>query len=108
MDDGDPLYEDFFFSDFDGDALSSISISSAEVKETQGTVESWQILRTGHDITSPIEGVCKFYFLSVVYLVQQNNLVVVASQNYGTWQTWIQFSSLMIKKSWIITEEYPY
>ena len=71
MDDGDPLYEDFFFSDFDGDALSSISISSADVKETQGTVESWQILRTGHDITSPIEGVCKFYFLSVVYLVQQ-------------------------------------
>ena len=108
MDDGDPLYEDFFFSDFDGDALSSISISSADVKETQGTVESWQILRTGHDITSPNEGVCKFYFLSVVYLVQQNNLVVVASQNCGKWQTWIQFSSLMIKKSWIITEEYPY
>ena len=33
---------------------------------------------------------------------------MVASQNCGTWQTWIQFSSLMIKKSWIITEEYPY
>ena len=30
-DNGDPLQEDCFFSDFDGDALSNISISPADV-----------------------------------------------------------------------------
>ena len=68
IDNGEPSHEDYPLSDFDGDALSNISISPADVKETSGTSESWQILGTGHDITSSIEGVCKFYFLSVVYL----------------------------------------
>ena len=69
IDNGEPSHEDYLLSDFDGDALSNISISPADVKVTSGTSESWQILGTGHDISSSIEGVCKFYFLSVVYLV---------------------------------------
>ena len=68
IDNGKPSHEDCLLSDFDGDALSNISISPADVKETSGTSESWQNLGTRHDITSSIEGVCKFYFLSVVYL----------------------------------------
>ena len=68
IDNGKPSHEDCLLSDFDGDALSNISISPVDVKETSGTSESWQNLGTRHDITSSIEGVCKFYFLSVVYL----------------------------------------
>ena len=78
IDNGEPSHEDYLLSDFDGDALSNISISPADVKETSGTSESWQILGTGHDISSSIEGVCKFYFLSVVYLFKTNHLVVVS------------------------------
>ena len=74
IDNGEPSHEDYLLSDFDGDALSNISISPADVKETSGTSESWQILGTGHDISSSIEGVCKFYFLSVVYLVSNKPL----------------------------------
>ena len=69
IDNGEPSHGDCLFSDFDGDALSNISISPADVYRNSGTGESWQILPTGHDITSSIEGVCKFHFLSVVYLV---------------------------------------
>ena len=55
IDNGEPSHEDYPLSDFDGDALSNISISPADVKETSGTSESWQILGTGHDITLSIE-----------------------------------------------------
>ena len=34
IDNGEPSHKDCLFSDFDGDALSNISISPADVKET--------------------------------------------------------------------------
>ena len=40
IDNGEPSHEDYLLSDFDGDALSNISISPADVKETSGTSES--------------------------------------------------------------------
>ena len=61
------MHEDCFFSDFDGDALSNISISPADVKEI---LEQLKVDKScGPDMISP--RLLKLYFFSVLYLVYQ-------------------------------------
>ena len=84
IDNSKPSHEDCLLSDFDGDALSNISISPADVKET---LEQVKVGKTwGPDMISPRLLKECFYFLSVVYL----------------------FYNKPLEKSCITTEEYRY
>ena len=78
IDNGEPSHEDCLFSDFDGDALSNISISPADVKETLEQVKVGK--SCGPDMISPrlLKECVNSISSPLCTLFKTNHLVVVS------------------------------